>query len=50
VKGVNNEMKLYNVGYIFENVEEKVVDENGKMVKFGKNGEIWIRGYIKMLY
>jgi fatty-acyl-CoA synthase len=50
VPGVNPEMQLSTVGSLFEHVEAKVVDANGKMVPFGTPGELWIRGYLNMLY
>ncbi|PSN31808.1 Acyl-CoA synthetase family member 2 [Blattella germanica] len=33
------------VGYIMDHIEAKIVDEKGKVVPFGKPGELWIRGY-----
>ncbi|KAJ9598580.1 hypothetical protein L9F63_010709, partial [Diploptera punctata] len=45
----SNEKVTSTVGFIMEHIEAKVVDENGKMVPFGKPGELWVRGYGNML-
>ncbi|XP_044732969.1 medium-chain acyl-CoA ligase ACSF2, mitochondrial-like [Chrysoperla carnea] len=37
------------VGHLADHVEAKVVDENGKLVPFGKPGELHIRGNCAML-
>ncbi|XP_069678063.1 medium-chain acyl-CoA ligase ACSF2, mitochondrial-like isoform X2 [Periplaneta americana] len=37
------------VGYVFDYVEVKVVDKNGRMVPMGTPGELWVRGFSVML-
>ncbi|XP_044732041.1 medium-chain acyl-CoA ligase ACSF2, mitochondrial-like [Chrysoperla carnea] len=37
------------VGHLGDHIEAKVVDENGKLVPFGKPGELHIRGYCSLL-
>lgn len=49
VPGESPQLQVSTVGCIFDHVEAKVVDANGKMVPFGTPGELWIRGYLNML-
>ena len=43
------EMSINTVGCLGDNIEAKIVDSNGKIVPFGKSGELWIRGYLTMM-
>ncbi|CAL7934503.1 unnamed protein product [Xylocopa violacea] len=37
------------IGYAMDHIEVMVVNENGKAVPFGEPGELWVRGYCKMM-
>ncbi|CAH0389953.1 unnamed protein product [Bemisia tabaci] len=43
------DQRKYSVGFVQDHVEVKIVDGAGKMVPFGSPGELWCRGYVKML-
>ncbi|CAH0389954.1 unnamed protein product [Bemisia tabaci] len=43
------DQKKYTVGFVQDHVEVKIVDRAGKMVPLGSPGELWCRGYVKML-
>ncbi|KAJ8668974.1 hypothetical protein QAD02_000233 [Eretmocerus hayati] len=45
----SHELTETTVGYISDDVELKVVDENGKIVPFGTPGELLVRGYNTMI-
>lgn len=40
--------QLSSVGYVSDHVEVKVVDENGRIVPFGTQGELCIRSYLNI--
>ncbi|TKR89148.1 hypothetical protein L596_013292 [Steinernema carpocapsae] len=39
------EKRIKNVGYVLDHVEVKVIDDDGKTVQRGENGELLARGY-----
>lgn len=49
MSGEDEHTVLNYVGHVSENIEVKVVDNEGKVVPFGTPGELCIRGYCTML-
>lgn len=49
MSGEDENAVLEYVGQVSENIEVKVVDQNGNTVPFGTPGELCIRGYCTML-
>ncbi|XP_069678145.1 medium-chain acyl-CoA ligase ACSF2, mitochondrial-like isoform X1 [Periplaneta americana] len=43
------EKSAYTVGYVYEHLEVKVVDQEGRMVPMETSGELWVRGNSIML-
>ncbi|XP_054743567.1 medium-chain acyl-CoA ligase ACSF2, mitochondrial-like [Anastrepha obliqua] len=44
----NDDEPAQTVGGIFEHLEAKVIDDQGKIVRFGEAGELCLRGYLIM--
>ncbi|CAK9820967.1 Medium-chain acyl-CoA ligase ACSF2, mitochondrial [Anthophora plagiata] len=44
----HSELTETTVGHVTNHIEVMVVDENEKLVPFGKPGELWVRGYSTM--